>query len=68
VRARGYCPRHYSQWRKGKLPKPRYATCNAEACRKPRVRRGLCTEHFAKEYTKAKAASAEAAAAAPASS
>ncbi len=50
VQAKGYCRRHYGQWRKGKLGKPRYATCNAEGCRKPRARRGLCVEHFAKEY------------------
>jgi hypothetical protein len=56
VQAKGYCPRHYSQWRKGKLPKPRYNTCHAEGCRKPRGRRGLCAEHFAKEYGKSKAA------------
>jgi len=50
VRGKGYCARHFSQWKKGKLGKPRYVTCNAEGCRKPRSRRGLCTEHFAKEY------------------
>jgi len=50
VHAKGYCRRHYSSWRKGKLGKPRYTTCNAEGCRKPRTRRGLCVEHFAKEY------------------
>lgn len=52
VRAKGYCDRHYRQWRKGKLPKARYSTCNAENCRKPRSRRGLCEEHYAKEYAK----------------
>ena len=52
VQAKGYCPRHYSQWRKGKLPKPRYTTCHAEGCHKPRHRRGLCPDHFAKEYGK----------------
>ena len=66
VRAKGYCPRHYSAWRKGKMPKPRYRTCNAEGCHKPRARRGLCPEHFGKEYGKAKPAAAEAAAPAPA--
>jgi len=60
VQAKGYCPRHYRQWRKGKLPKPRYMTCHAEGCRKPRERRGLCSEHFAKEYTKAKTQAADA--------
>ena len=38
VQAKGYCPRHYSAWRKGKMPKPRYKTCTFEKCRKPRVR------------------------------
>lgn len=60
VQAKGYCPRHYRQWRRGKLPKPRYTTCNAEGCRKPRARRGLCQEHFAKEYSKAKPQEGEA--------
>ena len=66
VRAKGYCERHYRQWRKGKLGKPRYGACNAESCRKPRVRRGLCAEHFAKEHP-GKSKAAEAAAEAPAS-
>ena len=56
VQAKGYCARHYRQWRKGKLPKPRYRSCNAEGCHKPRARRGLCSEHFAKEYGKSRAA------------
>lgn len=68
VRAKGYCPRHYGQWRKGKLPKPRHTTCHAEGCHKPRARRGLCLDHFAKEYGKAKAAAAEATATPPAAS
>ena len=34
------------------MPKPRYTACNAEGCHKPRARRGLCVEHFAKEYGK----------------
>jgi hypothetical protein len=54
VQAKGYCPRHYRQWRRGKLPKPRYKSCNAEGCHKPQTRRGLCDEHFAKEYTKSR--------------
>ena len=33
-----------------KPKKNRYNVCNAEGCRKPRARRGLCPEHFAKEY------------------
>ncbi len=61
VRAKGYCQRHYRQWRKGKLPKPRYRSCNAEGCHKPRARRGLCTEHFAKEYGKSRPAEGPAA-------
>jgi hypothetical protein len=64
VRAKGYCPRHYARWRKGKMPKPRYKSCHAENCHKPQARRGLCAEHFAKGFTKAKPA--EGAAAAPA--
>ncbi len=63
VQAKGYCPRHYGQWRKGKLPKPRYTTCHAEGCRKPRARRGLCLDHFSKQYEKAKPVPAEAPAA-----
>jgi hypothetical protein len=39
-----------------KKTKNRYNTCNAEGCRKPRARRGLCVEHFAKEYPGKKAA------------
>ena len=61
VQAKGYCPRHYRQWRKGKLPKPRYKSCNAEGCLKARVRRGLCAEHFGKEFGKAREAQAGAA-------
>ena len=45
-----------------KPKKNRYKTCNAEGCRKPRARRGLCVEHFAKEYP-GKAAAAAAASA-----
>jgi hypothetical protein len=69
VKGKGYCDRHYRQWRRGKLAKPRYRTCNAEGCRKPRARRGLCEEHFAKEFpgkaAKAAEAAGEASAAAP---
>ena len=65
VQGKGYCTRHYAQWRKGKLPKPRYKSCNAEGCRKPQARRGLCQEHFAKEFQKAPAQPAETAAAPP---
>jgi len=59
VQAKGYCPRHYRQWRKGKLGKPRYTTCHAENCHKPRVRSGLCTEHYAKTHGKSKVSAAE---------
>jgi len=63
VQAKGYCTRHYAQWRKGKLPKPRYKSCNAEGCHKPQSRRGYCVEHFAKEYPgKSRPAAAEPAA------
>lgn len=51
------------------MPKPekkpkknRYVICNADGCRKPRERRGLCGEHFAKEYPGKKKPEAEAAA------
>ena len=68
IEAKGYCVRHYRQWRKGKLPKPRYKSCNAENCHKPQSRRGLCPEHFAKQYAKSKAQpAAESAAEPPAS-
>jgi len=63
VQAKGYCKRHYAQWRKGKMPKPRYKTCNAESCRKPQERRGLCQEHYGKEYGKKAETTAEAPAA-----
>jgi hypothetical protein len=64
VQARGYCPRHYRLWRKGKLPKPRYKSCKAEGCHKPQTRRGLCAEHFDKEYGKSRQAESAAAPAA----
>ena len=41
-----------------KPKKKRYTTCNTEGCRKPRARRGLCVDHFAKEYPGKKAPSA----------
>jgi hypothetical protein len=62
VKGKGYCARHYAQWRKGKLSKARYKSCHAENCRKPISRRGLCTEHFAAEFGKKKAAAAASAA------
>jgi hypothetical protein len=52
-----------------KPKKNRYNTCHTEGCRKPRSRRGLCVEHFAKEYPgKSKGADAPAPAAEPAAS
>ena len=66
VQAKGYCSRHFNQWRKGKMPKPRYKTCNAENCRKRQERRGLCSEHYAKEYGKKVETTGEAPAAAAA--
>lgn len=61
VQGKGYCDRHYRQWRRGKMPKPRYKSCHAEGCLKPQDRRGLCAEHLAKEYGKGKAEEGEAA-------
>lgn len=58
VIGKGYCARHYKQWRGGSLPKGRYKICTAEACRKPRAVGSKCTEH-----TKIKAAAPEAVAA-----
>lgn len=65
VTAKGYCQRHYYQWRKGKLPKPRYKICNEENCRKRMSKRGLCEEHYTAKFTK-KAEVAAPAAEAPA--
>jgi hypothetical protein len=42
---KGYCARHYKQWRQGALPKARYKTCTHEACRKPRSIGSKCEEH-----------------------
>ena len=61
VVGKGYCARHYKQWRRGALPKGRYKICTAEACRKPRAAAGSKCE----EHTKGKPA-VEGAAAAPA--
>lgn len=55
---KGYCTRHYKKWRQGTLPKGRYKTCTAEACRKPRAVGSKCEEHG-----KPKTAAAEGAAA-----
>jgi hypothetical protein len=53
IHAKGYCARHYRSWRKGKMGKPRYRTCVEEGCRKARVRRSLCLEHFNKKHARA---------------
>ena len=45
---KGYCARHYKQWRRGALPKARYKTCTQEGCRKPRRVRSRCEEHARK--------------------
>jgi hypothetical protein len=60
---KGYCARHYRQWRRGGLPKPRYKTCRVEGCRKRSVARGRCEEHFHRDYPGRRNAGAEAAAA-----
>ncbi|MBI1817797.1 MAG: hypothetical protein HYR72_22710 [Deltaproteobacteria bacterium] len=68
VKAKGYCERHYSQWRKGKMGKPRYKICHAENCRKAITRRGLCQAHFEAQFTKKKAEATAPAVEAPAAS
>jgi hypothetical protein len=46
VRAKGYCRKHYMNWRRGSVgDHHRYKICSKEACRKPRTRGGLCDEH-----------------------
>jgi hypothetical protein len=46
VRAKGYCRKHYMNWRRGKIGKKhRYNTCSKEGCRKPVVAGGVCAEH-----------------------
>jgi len=68
VIAKGYCRKHYRLWEHGEMPKPRYKICTFEKCRKARGAKGsLCDEHWAAAHTKAPAAGAQAAAAAPAS-
>ena len=58
-----YCARHYAAWKRGKLPKARYATCAAEGCHKAVVDRGRCAEHLARDYPGKRAAEAAPAAA-----
>lgn len=60
--AKGYCTVHYHQWRQGKLPKPRYKTCNygvkklkrneKKECLKKIFKQGLCEEHFKAAFSK----------------
>jgi hypothetical protein len=57
---KGYCARHYKEWRRGALPKGRYKICTHEGCRKPRHAGSKCEEH-------ARAGGGETTAAAPAS-
>ena len=67
VRAKGYCPRHFKEWRRGELPKPRYKICKEENCRKPLYRKGYCEPHYgawsksrkARAHTEAKAQKAQ---------
>ena len=60
VRAKGYCRKHFMNWRRGTVgDHHRYKICSKEACRKPRTKGGLCDEHAGS------GAPAEAAAAAP---
>jgi hypothetical protein len=57
VVGRGYCRSHYQQWKRGKLPKPRYKTCVEEGCKKRQVAAARCEAH-----QKVKSAGAEASA------
>lgn len=45
VVGKGYCAKHYKEWRRGDLPKGRYKICTAEGCRKPRAVGSKCQEH-----------------------
>jgi hypothetical protein len=54
---KGYCDRHYRQWRRGELPKARYKTCTHEGCRKPRSVGSKCEEHGGKSAATEAAAS-----------
>jgi hypothetical protein len=47
---KGYCRRHYAVWKRGGLPKARYATCCVEGCHKRVEARGRCAEHRARDY------------------
>ncbi len=61
VVGKGYCRKHYRMWKAGEMPKPRYKTCTAENCHKPRAYGSLCEEHFIARRGKAPAAPAAAA-------
>jgi hypothetical protein len=65
VVGKGYCQRHYRQWRQGGLPKARYKTCREEGCRKPQVAAARCADHQKKKVAAAEGAAAAPAAAAP---
>ena len=57
VAGKGYCARHYAQWKRGKLAKGRYKICTAEGCKKPRTAIGSkCEEHGKKAPAAAEAA------------
>jgi hypothetical protein len=46
VRAKGYCRKHFMNWRRGSVgDHHRYKICSKEACRKARTKGGLCDEH-----------------------
>jgi hypothetical protein len=62
VVGKGYCRKHYRMWKAGEMPKPRYKTCTAENCRKPRSRGSLCEEHFNAQRGKSGASPAASAA------
>ena len=47
---KGYCARHYAQWKRGELPKARFKSCRAEGCHKRATDRGRCAEHLARDY------------------
>lgn len=46
VRAKGYCRKHFINWRRGKVGnKHPYKTCSKEGCRKKAILGGRCEEH-----------------------
>ncbi len=63
VVGKGYCKRHYRLWKRGEMPKARYATCVSEGCHKRVLKSMRCEEHQKvrpPESTDAAAAAAEA--------